>query len=169
MELETPRCRLRHPLAEDRQVIVSLFTDPEPRRYMGGAVSEPAGQRCFDAMLRRAEWTWIVVRKEDSAILGMIDIDIFHEDQDVEVSYEFLPAHWGHGYASEAVRRVVVHAMLYLHTRRVVAETQVDNVASRKMLERIGMHLERETEHYGRLQCIYSIEMNNSPPTPNSP
>lgn len=55
----------------------------------------------------------------------------------VELGYWIAPAHWGRGYAGEAVRAVLSVARALGH-RRVVARHFVDNQASGRVLEKAG-------------------------------
>lgn len=55
----------------------------------------------------------------------------------VELGYWIAPAHWGKGYASEAVRAVLALARTLGH-QRVLATHFVDNPASGRVLEKAG-------------------------------
>lgn len=58
---------------------------------------------------------------------------------EVELGYSTLPAHRGHGFASEAARALVEWALGQPGVERVVAEGEPINAASRRVLEKIGM------------------------------
>lgn len=49
----------------------------------------------------------------------------------------------GQGYATEAARAVVDYALRALNLARVVATTEYDNLASQRVMERLGMTIER--------------------------
>lgn len=59
------------------------------------------------------------------------------------LGYIFDPAHAGHGYATELARNLLSLAFDDLGLRRVTAGCFADNVASRRVLEKIGMRLEQ--------------------------
>jgi ribosomal-protein-alanine N-acetyltransferase len=46
---------------------------------------------------------------------------------------------WGRGYATEALRALLAHVLAAPDMRRVVAETMVDHIASRRVMEKAGM------------------------------
>ncbi len=52
------------------------------------------------------------------------------------------PAHTGHGYATEAVRELIRYGVEELGVRRVVASCFLDNTASWRLMERLGMRRE---------------------------
>ena len=56
------------------------------------------------------------------------------------------PAHQRQGYATEAARALVVHALNHLRLRRIVATTEYDNLASQAVMRKLGMSLERNPQ-----------------------
>ncbi|MFD7451800.1 GNAT family N-acetyltransferase [Kitasatospora sp. NPDC059827] len=87
--------------AADRDLLRTLWTDPQVRRFLGGPV--PAGRlapRLAGAAGRRGHFT--VVLADGGQAVGRVTLDPDNRaDGRAEVSYEFLPAHAGRGYASE--------------------------------------------------------------------
>ncbi len=59
-----------------------------------------------------------------------------------ELGWVFDPAHAGHGYATEAVRDLIRLCFEDLGLRRVTAYCFADNVASWRLMERVGMRRE---------------------------
>lgn len=68
-----------------------------------------------------------------------------------ELGWVLDPAATGHGYATEAVRALIGYCFEQLGLRRVVANCFLDNVASWRLMERVGMrrelHAVRESLH----------------------
>jgi ribosomal-protein-alanine N-acetyltransferase len=69
------------------------------------------------------------------------------ELQTYEPGYIFNPGDLGRGYATEAARALVGHAFAMMGTHRVIAQCNPANVASWRVLEKIGFvregHLRR--------------------------
>lgn len=59
--------------------------------------------------------------------------------------YVVSPSHQRKGYATEAAKALIDYAFNTLHLRRVVANTNYDNVASQGVMKKIGMTLHRHT------------------------
>ncbi len=57
--------------------------------------------------------------------------------------YALSAAHRGQGYATEAARALVDYAFEHFNLKRIVANTDFDNPASRRVMERIGMTIYR--------------------------
>lgn len=70
---------------------------------------------------------------------GLIKRDIL---DDVDIGYAFMPAYRGQGYAFEAASACVAHARS-LGLARLLAITSPDNVASNRLLEKLGMRFEK--------------------------
>lgn len=80
---------------------------------------------------------------EALGICGLVKRDTL---KDVDLGYGFLNRHWSKGYALEAARRVVEHAREDLGLERLVAATNPENKASKKLLEKLGMRHEGSVE-----------------------
>ncbi|MGS2618512.1 GNAT family N-acetyltransferase [Micromonospora sp. LZ34] len=80
-----------------------------------------------------------------------------HRTGDVELSYTFLPEHWGRGYAYEACAAVLDAAFdTDRGLARVVAVTQVVNVRSRRLLDRLAMVAVEKFVEHGEPQVMYA-------------
>ncbi len=67
-----------------------------------------------------------------------------------EIGYVFHPAYWHHGYATEAVRAVIRFGFEKLHLHRIEARFMINNLASRRVMEKCGMTF--EGIHHGSMQ-----------------
>lgn len=69
-------------------------------------------------------------------------IDVRPQGQRVEIGYVLARAFWNHGYITEAAQAMVDWALRQPEIFRVWAVCDVDNVASSRVLEKIGMRRE---------------------------
>ena len=77
----------------------------------------------------------------------------------IEIGYGVTADHAGQGYATAGVGRLVAHALSQPEVEEVYAETAVDNLASRRVVQKVGfVHVgQRESEHDGRVdQWLYA-------------
>ncbi|OLF53412.1 GNAT family N-acetyltransferase [Pseudomonas chlororaphis] len=141
----------------DASNLVRLYTDPKVRAYLGGPLDlEAAVQRAqLDISAEREIPFWVVRSRLGEHFAGVVSFDTHHDGFDVEVSYELLPEHCGKGYATEALTLALQYAREGLALKRVIAETQSRNEASIRLLNRVGMTLEREVVRFGHAQSIY--------------
>ncbi len=82
-------------------------------------------------------WLNFALRKlEDNAYLGTVQATI--NGKRAYVAYELGPAHWGRGYASEAVRTLIGHLFTAYGLEVIRAETDTRNDRSAALLEHLG-------------------------------
>ena len=152
-------CCLESLEVNDLPLVERLFSESKVRAFLGGSIAPSlARQRALEFVLQ-SERAWAVRSASgNSGLLGVVLLDRHHDLEDIEVSYLFLPEHWGRGYASAAVRQVLAHAFGTIGLCRVVAETQSANAASVRLLERLGFRLLRKVVRFGAEQSIYLAE-----------
>ncbi|QWH19472.1 N-acetyltransferase [Bacillus mycoides] len=158
--LETKRCLLDIVHESDYGNIKELYLNEEVRKYLGGPREEESIRGVLNDMLHLEEncWYWIVKEKKTKAFLGVVSLDPNDVNQDIEVSYQFLPIFWRVGYATEVVQEVLRYGFHELHLSKVIAVTQMANTPSRKLLERLRMKLIKTYHSFGAEQAVYSIE-----------
>jgi ribosomal-protein-alanine N-acetyltransferase len=64
---------------------------------------------------------------------------------DVEIGYAFLPTYWGQGLATEAAEFCLGVARAELELRTVIGVTTPENLASQRVLEKVGLRYESDT------------------------
>jgi|HubBroStandDraft_1064217.scaffolds.fasta_scaffold310381_2 RimJ/RimL family protein N-acetyltransferase len=160
----TARLVLRPIEPADVPVISRLWTDPVVRRYLGGPVAA-------DEVARRDELCvgvpdlFSVVRSSDEAVLGLVVIEPVSDHSEpsacgnTEVSYQFLPEYWGHGYGREAVSAAIAWALENISPAPpvVIAVTQEANKNSLRLLEAIGMTPVDRFVEWDAPQVMYSV------------
>jgi ribosomal-protein-alanine N-acetyltransferase len=80
--------------------------------------------------------------RESGEVVGAITITAQKEHGRASLGYWCAVAHWGRGYATEAVRAVIDYGFRDLGLNRVWAQCYGDNPASRRVLEKVGMTYE---------------------------
>lgn len=112
----------------DRAVYAEVFASPG--RLASTLVVELDGTVVGDLMLAVEDaWAQTEVRERARGVQA-------------ELGWTLDPAHHGHGYATEAVAALLRTCFEDLGLRRVVASCFADNVASWRLMERLGMRRE---------------------------
>ncbi|MGZ3672777.1 MAG: GNAT family N-acetyltransferase [Ktedonobacterales bacterium] len=100
----------------------------------------PQDALLLEADPQRSEWSYLVVHVGKHSLIGDIG---FHAPPDangsVEIGYDILAAHRGQGYAVEAGEALLDWAFQQPGVSCVVAESLVDNIASIRVLEKLGL------------------------------
>ncbi len=107
---------------------------------------------------RGEELTLAITRLEDGLLLGAIGLAIAGDDARAELGYWIGVPYWGRGYATEAAAAILAHGFRSLGLARIHACHFAGNVASGRVLQKIGMTYEgRQRSHVrkdGRLQDL---------------
>jgi len=82
-----------------------------------------------------------VERKEDGKVIGFLGF-ICQDHRQGEIGWGLGVEHRGQGYATEAARAVMDYGFNSLGLHRIHADTSVDNLASWRVMERLGMRRE---------------------------
>lgn len=82
---------------------------------------------------------WLIIRTDDSTLVGNLGFGGKSDDETLEIGYEILAAYRNEGYATEAVEALIDFAFTQLAAKKIIAHTPIDNVASIRVLEKLGM------------------------------
>ena len=149
----TERLLLRPAELRDAGPTFAMRTRPEVAQWITTHVTDPAAwESGFGDRLANS-----LVIEEDGVVIGdlMLDVQDPWSQTEVreqaagtlaEIGYTVDPAHAGHGYATEAVRELLRICFEELGLRRVIAQCFADNVASWRLMERVGMRREQHTK-----------------------
>ena len=145
--METKRLVLRRPSMKDARAIFEEYAqDAEVTRYLRWPPQPGVdGVRAFlkhaAAMWReKSEFNWAITRRHDDRTIGMIGARITMHG--AELGYVLGRAHWGQGMMSEAAGAVTTWALDEPTIHRVWAVCDVDNPASARVMEKLGMERE---------------------------
>lgn len=148
LELVTERLLLRGFTSDDLEAVHAYAGDPEVCRYTDWGPNTLAQSQAFiDEMLTAATAdqpdspTWAVT--VNGNVVGACSVTVTsHEHRRGVMGYVLTQAHWGRGYATEAAVAVLRFARQDLGLARVEATCRAGNVASQRVLAKIGMQQE---------------------------
>jgi RimJ/RimL family protein N-acetyltransferase len=142
--LTTERLVLRPVAAHDHAVLLAHWTLPDVRRFLfdGEALSAAEVTETIEDSARdfaaAGYGIWLIQEEHGTALVGTTGLRPL-EDFGLEIFYSLAPGSWGKGYATEAARAVVEHALGPLGLPEVLAEVDEDNAASVAVVKRLGM------------------------------
>lgn len=85
-------------------------------------------------------YTFAVLLKESKQFIGKAAFIVAPKKyQSGEIWYKFHPNYWGKGYATEVAKKLLDFGINTLKLHRIEAGCAVDNIASIKVLEKVGM------------------------------
>jgi len=175
--LETERLLLRPPRADDIELLVKLGADADVMRYIGSGAtySRAVAQEWLERLLEEAEVGvpgppglpgWLVLIVKDSAewaglaglkILASQHAEAIGIDPVVEVGYRLAGGYWGQGYATEAARALLEYGFEDLGIPQITAIADVRNLASNRVLGKVGLICRKTYTLDGRAINFHSL------------
>jgi len=119
-----------------------------------------AAERVADSEARFARdgfGLWIAEARDGGGFVGVAGLVVIEPAFGPELIYSLPPAQQGRGYATEASRAILAYAFDALGLARVPGRTDAPNLASARVLERLGMRFEGETLVHGKPTLGYAI------------
>lgn len=156
--LESDRLCLR-PLAQtDFDPLCALDGDPLVRSFFPEG---PLSPDQVQADLNRHLLNWVnkgfgifaVIHKTSQIFIGRCGVNQLSNGV-VELGYLLLPTYWGQGYATEAASLVLNWSLDHVPVDEIVGWTPEVHVASKRVLEKIGMVF----DHWGaykEVPCVF--------------
>ncbi len=163
MILETPRLILRPFSENDLDLLAELMANPDFMRFSLGPYTREQTQTVLRKFL---SWNqaglpsqFAVIFRRNNKLIGYCGFFHWHLDgaDEIEIGYRLHPKYWGRGLATEAARTVRDHGFSDLNLARVISLIHPDNVPSRRVAEKNGMKLEKETTFRGFPALVFVI------------
>jgi RimJ/RimL family protein N-acetyltransferase len=139
--IETPRLRLRAPRITDYPAYHAVFTT-DRARFMGGPFDDDDAYADFcegiAGWLLRGAGMWTITLATDDAPLGWVYLWQEMGDPEPELGYVLTAAAEGHGYAAEAARAVLPHAVALYGAGGFVSYVDAGNDRSARLATALG-------------------------------
>ncbi len=146
LELRTPRLLLSPIGPEEEEAFFSFLNEPQVRRYLCDDLPVPRELvQAHIAQSQRSfrEWGFglfsIFLVEEPGTFIGFTGLGHIDDSEDVEVWYALSPECWGRGLATEAAEAMLRFGFEQLGLRELWAGADLDNAASFRVMERLGM------------------------------
>ena len=153
MFLKTDRLILRRFSADDIDLLVELDADPEVMRYLSGGQATPRDEIAHEIL---PHWLgyydrfegygfWAAEERTTGTFVGWFHLRPQNgcPADEPELGYRLRRSAWGSGFGTEGSRALLDKAFGELGATRIVASTYQDNLASRRVMEKVGMRLVR--------------------------
>ncbi len=148
--LDAARVRLRRFELSDAPVVAELAGDPAVAQWTAN-IPHPYGLDDAQAFVGAAQASrdshvFAIERRLDGRLIGACGFG--HHWGAEEVGYWIGRPYWSHGYATEALRRLLRLAFRTVGLDSVTAEVLPENAASRRVVEKLGFLPEGTSERH---------------------
>lgn len=143
--LTTERLTLAPISATDAGPLRRISSEPDVRRFLWD--NEPVSKATIQGLIAASASLFSdagvglfgVRLRGDDRLLGFCGFVLLEGMEEPELGYELTREAWGKGYASEASRACLRHAFEEANFERVIAGADPPNVASLRVIEKLGM------------------------------
>jgi RimJ/RimL family protein N-acetyltransferase len=167
----TPRLIVRPRITDDLEACLAMDRDPEVTRFIPGPWTDPIVHRAFIEQRMRHVYPvgmgyWSIVAPQGFVgwvLLTPLDL----HGPEVEIGWRLIRAAWGRGYATEAARPILQHAMNELRLQQVIADIDPENAASVGVARKLGFRPAAEVPFNGRTVIRYAAGLTGLPDAPH--
>ena len=147
--LQAERLLLRPFVEGDWQAAHAMLSDPEVIRYVpAGTCSEEETREHIQTLINEHQddpprYNFAIVLRSEGVFIGICFLEMrVEEPRQANLGYLLSQHYWGRGYATEAARAVISYGFQKLGLHRVYATCRPANVASSRVMEKLGMRRE---------------------------
>lgn len=163
--IETERLLLRPLQRSDMDLYYErIYGDDEVMRYLpaGKAIPRERFEQRIPAFMiepwqTRGFAPWAVIHKADQEFIGHCGLNPWPDSEEIEVLYALAKPWWGQGLASEAAQASIDYGFAQLGLPKIIAAAHVENIASQRVIEKLGMQLQDEHDWNGMRIKMYAL------------
>ena len=153
--IETARLILRPWRKSDRPLFAEQSADPIVMRFLAGVLTRETSDAYIDRMEQHLAATgfceWAVEAPGIAQFIGAVGLSHVKFEASltpaVEVGWRLHRRYWGQGYATEAARAAIDDGFTQIGLSEIVALTALGNLASMRVMGRLGMTRTVEFDH----------------------
>ena len=167
MRVTTERLTLRPFRLDDVDAYARLRAQPALVRFLPGGVAQAAEARASAERIVpafAAQWDargygpWAVVETSSQRFVGHLGLRYLPELNETEVLYMLDEAVWGRGYATEGCVVACELAFRTIGLARVIAMAMPENVASVRVMQKLGMRYQADVDWAGLRLVRYELD-----------
>ena len=161
--IETERLYLRELVLEDAEELSKVLSDPESMTYYPEPFSKDKVEKWIewnrDNYKRYGHGLWAVILKDGETFIGDcgITMQTIEEETVPEIGFHIIKDYWNKGYATEAATACKDYSFHVLYYPKVFSYTTVENIASQKVVKKIGMQEYKTFFKNGEQQIVQLV------------
>lgn len=145
---DTERLILKPSSGDDAEFIVELFNSPKWLKYVGDRniksiedAKEYIERKMLPQLHRLGFANYTLIRKSDQIKIGICGLYDREGVEGLDIGFAFLPEFEGNGYGFESAEKLKQLAFQEFGITEISSITTFDNIASQKLLEKLGFLL----------------------------
>ena len=161
--LETKRLVLSTWQTSDWLAFRPIATDVEVMRYITGGVPWTDERiqyfvaRQMELFSKRSFCRWKLLLKPSQEMIGFCGVGFWRDAPEPEIGWWLARPYWGRGLATEGARLALRDAFDRVGLDRIISIARPANIASTRIMEKLGLTQECEFEEDGVRLVRYAI------------
>lgn len=153
-ELKSSRLLLRRMKEDDALEIYNGFVNQEGFLYYANKKKrtfeeEKKSLENIDSKyLKDDYYNWVIVLRDTNKIIGSINLRVEDINETVEFNYVIDERYSGNGYMTEALNLIKEYSLNELHVNRFQGGCCIENIASKRVMEKCGLECEGILRNY---------------------
>ncbi|MBN9293792.1 MAG: GNAT family N-acetyltransferase [Flavobacteriia bacterium] len=160
--LETKRTYLRNLTIDDAENFYNLNLNPEVLKFTG---DEPFKKIAdaenflsnYDQYEKYGVGRLAVIEKTTDKFIGWCGLKYSSQDDEYDIGFRFFQDYWNKGFATETAKRCLEFGFDNLNLKTIIGRAMKENIASIKVLEKIGMRFKKTFDFDGQEGVIYKL------------
>lgn len=141
--IDTPRLLIRQFASADWSAVHAYAADAAVMAYLpGGPLTEQQAREFVATNAGEQATAFAAVLKAERRVIGHLPFHPWFAPRTYEVGWVLHPGYHGRGLATEAARALLRHGFETLRLHRIIATAQPENVASCRVMAKLGMRQE---------------------------
>ncbi|WP_445430497.1 GNAT family N-acetyltransferase [Chryseobacterium indoltheticum] len=164
--LKTNRLLLREFNISDAESFYELNLNPNVIKYTGNSAFIDINKaksflENYSDYQKNGFGRWAVINKSTEEFLGWCGLKYDEDLNETDIGFRFFEHFWNKGFATESAKACIGYGFEKLNLKTIIGRAMKENIASIKVLEKIGLQYEKDFNFDGLEGVIYKIENKN--------
>ncbi|HAA27054.1 MAG TPA: N-acetyltransferase [Cyanobacteria bacterium UBA8553] len=163
MKIETRRLQLRQFIPDDADDLYRIYNHLDLFQYMSNEKPLLRDQTRLLIYEFIENWqqhnfgVWAVIEKKHKKLIGHCGFKFLENTKEIQMGYLLLKSHWGRGLGTEAAEAVLKYGFEVAKLKRIVAIAKPENIASLRVMQKVGMKYEKNAYYYNNNVVYYCL------------
>ncbi len=148
--IELGSIRLRDLMLSDKERYLKMMTDEEVTKYLSDEdiplnleQTEQEIKFWGGLFYRKQSIFWTIADSKTDTFMGTIGFNTWNfSNRRAEVSYDMMREYWNQGIMTKVLTNTVIFGFKKMNLHRIEARTMLNNIASQRLLEKVGFKQE---------------------------
>ncbi|WP_312089797.1 GNAT family N-acetyltransferase [Chryseobacterium sp.] len=161
--LEANRLLLRQFEISDAENFYELNLNPNVIKYTGNSAFKDIDEakeflENYSDYRRNGFGRWAVIEKSTNEFIGWCGLKYDEKLDETDIGFRFFEHFWNQGFATESAKACIDYGFKELNLKTIIGRAMKENLASVKVLEKIGLQYDRDFDFDGKEGVIYRID-----------